>query len=72
MVRRDEVNYAIAQPLPKSLAVFAAANRRGTFVLCGAVGDLFGGQMNIVRTGFRSDGKDAVVRRAQFFECAGR
>jgi hypothetical protein len=52
MVRRDEVDYAIAQALPKSLAIFAPANRRSALELCCTFCDFFSRQMKIVRTGF--------------------
>jgi hypothetical protein len=61
MVGRHEVDHAVAQALPKSLAIFAPANRRSALELRGAFGDFFGRQMKIVRAGFHRDGKAAAL-----------
>jgi len=57
MVGHHHIDYSITKTLPQLLAVVAAANRRRTFRKRGTVRNSFGGQVQIMWTGFHSDGK---------------
>src|SRR5438045_2789065 len=50
MVRNDEIDGAVAQGLPKPLAILTLANRRTTFEFSCAAGNVFSCKMKIVRT----------------------
>lgn len=60
MVGDDEVDKAIAKALPKLVAIFAAANRWSAFEERRFIGNGFGVEMQIMRTGF--DGYREAVR----------
>jgi hypothetical protein len=48
---------AVAQALPEGFAVGAGADGRGALEGGGAVGDVFGGEVEVVRAAFRGDGQ---------------
>ena len=50
MIRYHEVNRAVAQRGPKLFTIVAFANWRTTLEFRGAVGDIFGGEVEIMRT----------------------
>ena len=56
---------AVAQALPQRFAVAATADRRGAFEQGGAVGDFFGGEVEIVRAGLDGDGQAFSARGLQ-------
>src|SRR5882724_8285069 len=49
MTRDDEVDCAFAQCFPKLFAVFPFADRRTAFEFSRAIGNVFGGKMQIMR-----------------------
>ena len=57
MVGDDEVDGAVAEGLPEGFAVGAAADGRRALEEGGAVGDVFGGEVEVVGAGFDGDGK---------------
>ena len=60
VVGDDHVDGAVAQALPQQLAVAALADRRAALELGRAVGDLLGGEGQVVRAGLGGD-PDAVA-----------
>jgi hypothetical protein len=52
MVGGDQVDYAVAQALPKRFAIFAAANRRRALELSCAARNFFRSEMEVVRASF--------------------
>ena len=55
--------HAVAQALPELLAVVALADRRAALVRRGTVGDLVGGEGQVVRTGLGGDRHAVGLRR---------
>ena len=51
------------QRLPKLLAILALANRRATLEFSGAVGNVFRGEMKIVRTSLNRKGQAELLCR---------
>ena len=60
MVGADRVDQALPQSLPEPFAVFALPDRWRTLVARVAVGDLFGGEREVMRTGL--DGQRQSLR----------
>ena len=72
MVGCDEVDRSIAEGLPQLFAVFAVANWRGALEERRAFGNCFGGEVQIVRTGFNRYGQTFGAGGAQIGKsCAG-
>ena len=57
VVGGDKVDEAFAQRLPELVAIFGVTDGRGAFVEGAAVGDVFGGEVEVVRAGFDGDGE---------------
>src|SRR5437762_9882330 len=57
MIRDDEVDRAFAQCFPKLFAIFPFADRRTTFELSRAIGNVFRGKMQIMRARFDGNRK---------------
>ena len=56
MIGGDHLDGSVAERLPKLFVVFALTDRRSTLELGGGVGNFLGGESQIVRASFRSDG----------------
>ena len=68
VISDHDIDGAISEALPQSLAIFAAANRRRTLVQRRSIGNRFGGQMQIVWTRLDAHWKSFGARRAQLRE----
>src|SRR5262249_37405552 len=66
MVRGDEIDRAGRERVPELLAIGPRSNWRGALEGGGAVGDLLGGEEQIVRTRVNADGHARAARRAQY------
>ena len=55
MVGGDQINYALAKCLPEIFAILAAADGRRAFVLCAAVGNIFRGEVQLMRASLHSE-----------------
>ena len=62
VIGRYHVDQAIFKRLPQPLAILRTPNRRRAFVLRRAIGNLFCGKPQIVRTGLHGDGHAAFAR----------
>jgi hypothetical protein len=71
MVGDHHVNRPVFQAFPQFLAIFAAANRRSTFVQRRPICNRFSRQMQVVRTGFHADRKSFRACSAQSPEAPG-
>src|SRR5262249_19031215 len=65
MIRNDRVDDPIAKRGPESFAILAITYRRRAFEFCCAVGDLFGGKGEVMRTGLDAHAKSVGSRFPQ-------
>ena len=70
MVGRDEIQHASLESLPQRFAMVRLANRRRALELGGAVGNLFGGERQVVRARFGRDRHAAPPARASISSTA--
>ncbi len=68
MVGHNEIDGSILEAFPQFLAVFTGANRWRTFGQRRPISDLFGRQMEVMRTGLHAHRKSFRARGAQFGE----
>jgi hypothetical protein len=66
MIADDHVEDAVAEGLPELLAIRAGADGGRTLELRGSIGDLFGGEMQVVWAGFAGDGQTFFSRGAEY------
>ena len=57
MIGDNHVDGSVTQCLPKLFAVLAFPNRRAAFEFSGAVGNVFGGKMKIMRASLSGDSR---------------
>ena len=72
MVGGDQVDYAVAQALPKRFAIFAAANRRRALELSCAARNFLRSEMEVVRTSFDGHRKTTAPGLSQSADCQRR
>src|SRR5579864_2848101 len=68
MVGDHHVDRSLPKALPQSLAILMAANGRCTFVQRRSIGNRFGGEMQVMRTGLHGHAKSFGASSAEFRE----
>ena len=71
MIRRDEIDHPLGQRLPKCLAVGSVADRRSTFVLGCAIGNLFSRKRQVVRASLDRDRQTLLAGLVEQWQTAG-
>src|SRR6476620_6802510 len=72
MIGNDKVYCAVAQSFPKLFSILALANWWAAFEFSGAVGNVFGREMQIMRTGFDGERQSRRFRLAQDLQSVRR
>src|SRR5213075_1978315 len=67
----DKIDRALFQRFPKLFAVFAFANRRTALELSCSIGDVFGGEVQIVGTSLSGNWQSRFLGLAEHRQCLG-
>ena len=71
VIARHQIDGAVGERVPQRFSIGASANRRRALVARVAVGDVLGGEVQVVRAGLDRDGQSFGARLSQQRQCVG-